>query len=584
MSDVPGHPPAPVGDDPSDHPRLHIDELLEQLMSRAGEVVAARDGLRKLLTANGAILGELSLPAVLRRVVESACELTGARFGALGVIGADGTLEQFIHVGMDAEIAESIGPLPKGKGLLGALIAHPEPITLRNLGTDPRSSGFPPNHPPMNSFLGVPIRLRDEVYGNLYLTESASGEFTGEQSELAVSLAGTAAIAIENARLFRDSQRRQDWLEASTEITQRLLTRPFENALGDIADQVLVMADADVVIVVLPIEDGARLRIEVATGQHADELTGRVYARGRTLSQAAIDTGQPIRIASAAGAQDLRVHMSDVMPIGPVIALPLTGSGAPPRGALLAGRLAGRTAFSLAELDMAATFAGHAAVALELADARAANDRLALLEDRDRIARDLHDHVIQRLFAAGLTVQSVLSGPPGAGTERLNRVIEDLDDTIRQIRTSIFALQTNRGTADARVQLLATLDDIAPSLKTPPHIRFLGPIDSVVTADLLDDVQAVLREALSNAARHAGADLVQVDLAVADGRLTLQVKDNGIGIGRPSRRSGLGNMHTRAERRGGRFDAEPASPGTIVTWSVPLPPAGPDTMQTSGDR
>ena len=245
--------------------------------------------------------------------------------------------------------------------------------------------------------------------------------------------------------------------------------------------------------------------------------------------------------------------MSDVMQIGPVIALPLTGSGTP-RGALLAGRLGGRTAFSLAELDMAATFAGHAAVALELADARAANDRLALLEDRDRIARDLHDHVIQRLFAAGLTVQSVLSGPVPDGTARLNRVVDDIDETIRQIRTSIFALQTPRGGADARVELLSTLDEIAPTMSATPHIRFFGPIDSVVTADLLDDVQAVLREALSNAARHAGADLLQVDLTVADGWLTLTVIDDGVGIGQPLRRSGLGNLQTRAERRGGRFD------------------------------
>ncbi|SDO71788.1 Histidine kinase-, DNA gyrase B-, and HSP90-like ATPase [Nakamurella panacisegetis] len=561
-------------------PKLHIDELLEQLVSRAGEVVAARDGLRKLLTANSSIVGELSLPEVLRRVVQSACDLTGARYGALGVIGQDGTLEQFIHVGMDPELVDSIGPLPKGKGLLGALIAHPEPITLLELGADPRSSGFPANHPPMSSFLGVPIKLRGEVYGNLYLTENETGQFTAEHTDLAVSLAATAAIAIENARLFRDSQRRQDWLEASTEITRRLLTRPVDNALDDIAEQVKVMAEADVVIVVLPVGDGARLRIEVATGQGAAELTGRVYPDAGTLSQAAIDTGQPIRIARVDKADNLRVHIADVVRIGPVIALPLTGSGRP-RGALLAARLAGRTAFSLAELDMAATFAGHAAVALELADARAVGERLALLEDRDRIARDLHDHVIQRLFAAGLTVQSVLSGSLPNRADRLTRVVDDIDETIRQIRTSIFALQTPRSTASARTQLLATLDEIAPTMRAEPHIRFVGPIDTVVAAELFDDVQAVLREALSNAARHSDADLVDVDLRVADGWLTLVVSDTGIGIGEPTRNSGLGNMKARATRRNGHFNTSPGPDGgTVLTWAVPLFAA----PTTTGDR
>lgn len=551
-------------------PALHIDELLELLVSRSGEVVAARDGLRNLLIANSSILGELSLPTVLQRVIEAACELTDAKYGALGVIGADGTLDQFIHVGMDPELVRSIGRLPKGKGLLGALIAHPVPIALRDIGSDPRSSGFPPHHPPMKSFLGVPIKLRDEVYGNLYLTENGQGEFTPDHTELAVSLAGTAAIAIENARLFRDSQRRQDWLEASTEITRRLLTRPVENALRDIAEQVMALADADVVIVVLPVGDDAQLRIEVATGQGAAKLTGRVYSDDRTLSQAAIDTGQPIRIAVASNAHDLRVHISDVVRLGPVMALPLTGSGRP-RGALLAGRLTGRPAFSLTELDMAATFAGHAAVALELADARVATERLNQLEDRDRIARDLHDHVIQRLFAAGLTVQSVLSGRAPDSNDRLNRVVDDIDETIRQIRTSIFALQTPQSTSTVRAQLLATLDDIAPTLRSTPRIRFAGPIDTMVTSDVLEDVQAVLREALTNAARHADADVVEVDLQLADGWLTLRVADNGVGIGKPGRSSGLGNMRIRAAQRGGRFDAVPSPDrGTIVTWSVPV--------------
>lgn len=552
-------------------PALHIDELLEQLVSRAGEVVAARDGLRKLVAANGSILGELSLPEVLRRVVESACDLTRARYGALGVIGSDGTLEQFIHVGIDSADVAAIGPLPTGHGLLGTLIAHPEPITLIDLGADDRSYGFPEHHPPMHSFLGVPIKLRDEVYGNLYLTESLDGQFTSEDSELAVSLAGTAAIAIENARLFRDSQRREDWLEASTRITARLLTRPVDNALRDIADQVHTLADADVVIVVLPVGDGQQLRIEVAVGQGESELTGRVYADDDTLSQAAIDTELPIRIAIANDAANLRVHLSDVVKVGPVIALPLTGSGKP-RGALLAGRLVGRSPFSLAELDMAATFAAHAAVALELADARTAHERVTLLEDRDRIARDLHDHVIQRLFAAGLTVQSVLSGRAINSTDRLSRVVDDIDETIRQIRSSIFALQTKPdGESTVRSQLLRTVEEVATTMDRPPRIRFSGPIDTLVPTEVIHDLRAVLCEALTNVARHAGAGSVEVDLAVADGHLTLDVVDDGVGIGTPVRSSGLANMRYRAERHDGLLVLRAGkTKGTHLQWKIPL--------------
>ncbi len=550
---------------------LRIDELLEQLLNRIGEVVAARERLRKLLSANRSILSELSLPAVLRRVVECACDLLGARYAALGVIGSDGNLEQFIHTGMSADRVAAVGALPQGKGLLGALITDPRPISLADLRSDPRAGGFPPHHPDMRSFLGVPIRLRDEVYGNLYLTESHTGEFTEEDTELLISLAGTAAIAIENARLFQDSRRRQDWLQASTEITRRLMTEDDSAALGDIAEQVKVMADADVVTVVLP-HGLNQLRVEVATGQGAADLTGLVYDLDHTLSQAAIETGEPIRLSGASNSRNLRVHLAEVVKGGPVMALPLSGSGAT-RGVLVVGRLPGRSAFSLSELDMAATFAGHAAVALELSDARAAADRLSLLEERDRIARDLHDHVIQRLFATGLTVQSVVAGRAPDSIAKLSRVVDDIDDTIRQIRTSIFALHGAPAgvPSTVRAHLMGIVDAVAATMDTPPRIKFAGPIETLVSATLLDNVQAVMREALTNIARHSRADNVEVELTVADGWLTLELNDNGVGIGQATRRSGLDNMRHRAESLGGRFElASAPQKGTSLKWTAPL--------------
>jgi GAF domain-containing protein len=209
---MPGEDRAEPLADYSAAPRLELDQLLTQLIDHAQDVVAARDRLRGLLRANRLIIGDLALPVVLRRIAEGARDLVQARYAALGVLGPDGGLEQFIHVGVDEETVARIGHLPEGKGLLGALIDEPHPIRLANLADDPRSVGFPEGHPPMNSFLGVPIRIRDEVYGNLYLTEREGGPFTAEDEELVAALAATAASAIDNARLYAEAGRRQRWL------------------------------------------------------------------------------------------------------------------------------------------------------------------------------------------------------------------------------------------------------------------------------------------------------------------------------------------------------------------------------------
>jgi hypothetical protein len=261
----------------SNEPLLELDQLLRQLVDRAQDVMAAQDRMRGLLRATQTIVSDLALPVVLRSIVEAACELIGARCGALGVIGPDRGLEQFIHVGIDDQSLARIGQLPEGKGLLGALIDDPRPIRLRNIADDPRSVGFPAGHPPMHSFLGVAIRVRDDVFGNLYLSERRGGDFSAEDVELASALAATAGIAIENARLFEESHRRQSWLAASTEITQLLLSVEGEEPLQVVARTVCDIADADVVTLVLPTEDDQRLMVEVAAGNGADRLTGLTY-------------------------------------------------------------------------------------------------------------------------------------------------------------------------------------------------------------------------------------------------------------------------------------------------------------------
>ncbi len=573
-------------------PGLQLDELLTQLIARAQDVRGAHSRLRGLLRANNMIIGDLALPVVLRRIVEAACQLVHARYGALGVVAPDGGLEQFIHVGVDPELVGKIGHLPEGKGLLGALIDNPQPIRLKAIADDPRSVGFPADHPPMNTFLGVPIRVRDAVFGNLYLACRKGGEFTEEDQELVSSLAGTAGVAIENARLFEQARRRQGWLQASTDITQQLLASEGEEPLRVIAWRTQQMADADAVTVVLPVAGTDQLMVEVATGAGAEQMTALSYPMAGTLSVHVLETGVPALVADMTDEQTYTVHLSEVVPIGALMALPLAGSHGT-RGVLLVARLYGRPRFTDADLEMATTFANHAAIALELADARADQQRVVLLEDRDRIARDLHDHVIQRLFGAGLTVESVAGSlRDSAAGERLTQVVGDIDDTIRQIRSSIFRLRgpIAVGTSQVRIRLLDLIGELSPLLGFEPQVTFTGSVDLLVTDEMLDDLEAVLREGLTNVARHAKATMVQVSVVVGAGELRTEIIDNGIGLSNSHRRSGLANLRDRAVGHGGAFEvitpvqhatgssggsAARASQGggTLLRWKIPLDPA-----------
>jgi signal transduction histidine kinase len=558
-----------------DAPRLELDELLRQLIDRAKDVAAAQGRLRGLLRANRAIISDLDLNGVLRRIVEAACELVDARYGALGVIGSDQKLEQFIHVGIDTETAARIGHLPRGLGLLGALIDDPRPIRLADIGDDSRSVGFPDRHPPMSSFLGVPIRIRNTVFGNLYLAEHRGGSFSAEDEELVGALAATAAVAIDNARLYAEAQRRQEWLQASTEITRQLLANSGEEPLRVVARRVQSILEADLVNVVLPTPDGQRFMVEVATGAGADQLTAYTYEREGTLSDRAIQRRSAITVPDLAELSDgsFGRHLVGVAPIGALMAIPLVGS-TKARGALLVGRLRGRPGFTDADLDMVTTFANHAAVALELADARADQQRVVLLEDRDRIARDLHDHVIQKLFAAGLSVQSVAAAlGDDPRSDRLARVVDDVDETIRQIRTSIFELRGTVGPVKAAVRrrLLDVADEASGVLGFAAQTRFSGPIDTLVDESLGEDLAAVVREALANVARHAGATAATVEVSVGSGALSVDIVDDGVGLQGAQRRSGLANLRRRATLRGGELSLlDPDSEGTHLRWTIPL--------------
>ena len=546
--------------------------------TRVEEILTAPDRLRALLAANRSIVEELSLPAVLRRVVTVAQTVAGARYAALGVIGPDGLLEAFVHTGMTPEEVARIGDLPRGRGILGALIATPEAIRRTRIAGDPLSAGFPAGHPPMTTFLGVPIRSRDEVFGNLYLTDRLDGRpFSAEDEELVLALAATAGIAIENARLYDEGRRRQDWLAAAGEISRSLLSPSNDKTvvLQRIADTVARLAGADVAAVVLPCDDDPDgLEICVVAGQDTQGLRGLRYPRAGSLDWMAMEEGVGVLLDAVAD-QHLHVHLTEAMSVGPVMALPLIGEWGP-RGVIVVGRVEERPRFTEAELELAGTFAAQAALALELADARADQQRLTVMEDRNRIARDLHDHVIQRLYASGLSLQSALTTPRDEQLQTLlTRTVTDLGDTIRQIRTSIFALtDTDPGRAGPRTAILDVVRLAGAGLPTSPRVSFDGPVDTMVDDLLIGDLTAVVSEGLTNVVRHAGAEVVEVVVRVVGDRVQVVISDDGVGLGDPPHGRGLSNLARRAHQAGGTSTVRVREGGGLVLeWEVPLTPA-----------
>jgi signal transduction histidine kinase len=551
-----------------DESRGELDLALDNLVDKARDVLKIQGRLRSLLRANQAVIEHLDLPVVLERIVAAAVELVGARYGALGVVAPDGTLEQFINVGMTPHEIEIIGRLPEGHGLLGALIQDPHPIRLERLSDDDRSVGFPAGHPPMGAFLGVPVRVRDAVYGNLYLSNQDSKAFSAEDEQLVVALAATAGVAIENARLFAETRRRQAWSAASAEFTSNLLAPENGSAIGSLADRILELSDADLVWIMLQGGNPSELLIDTARGLDESAMQDVSVAVDGSLALAVLESGEPSRVDDGVEAQ---LALSDGRALGPAMAVPIMTSGLV-QGVLLVSRMPGGHRFTPSDLEMAADFAGQASVAMELEAARADRQRMVVLEDRGRIARDLHDHVIQQLFGTGLELQSIAGSlPMGPASDRILQSVTNLDASISQIRTIIFALSAHSDDSRATVRhsIIDLANELASALDSTPTVSFSGPVDLIVTGELADDVLAVAREALINIVKHAEAAHASVALNVRSGEVRLEVTDDGHGVTDTSRRSGVGNLEERALRRGGTFALDSDSAGTRLVWQVP---------------
>lgn len=558
--------------------QLRLRELLTEVKDRVEQIIDARDRIDGLVEAMLAVTSGLDLDQTLRTIVRAATSLVDARYGALGVRGHDQMFNQFIYHGIDEQTRVLIGDLPEGHGVLGLVIGKPEPVRLDDLTRHPASVGFPAHHPPMHTFLGVPVRIRGELFGNLYLTEKSGGHpFTEDDEVLMQALAAAAGIAVDNARLYESARTRQQWIEATRDIAtefladtdpNQVLAHVVEHARELTASQralLAVVADTDT-----PPEEVTELVVGQWAGPDDRPDDAAVRTTGTAVGKALI-TRTPLRFNDARQT-DIGIAIDD---IGPALVLPLHTPDST-LGVLIIVRSAESPPYTDELVELIAAFTDQAALAMQLAVAQRRMRELDILTDRDRIARDLHDHVIQRLFAVGLSLQGTV---PRARVpevrQRLNDTINDLQDVVEEIRTSIFDLHGGNGHS---TRLRQRIEKAVKQQTTDTEIRALmhitGPL-SVVEPGLADHAEAVVREAVSNAVRHSGADTITIDIGVADD-LTIVVSDNGCGIADDITPSGLTNLARRAEESGGRLavyprrDQEGEGTGTKLHWSVPL--------------
>ena len=552
--------------------QLRLRELLVEVQDRVEQIVEGRDKLDGLVEAMLVVTSGLDLELTLQTIVESATKLVDARYGALGIRGEGREIVEFVLEGMGEADLAVIGRVPQGIGVLGLLLDDPKPIRLDEISKHPASVGFPPNHPPMHTFLGVPVRIREEIYGNLYLTEKAGGgPFTDDDEVLVEAFAAAAGIAIDNARLYQQAQMRQAWIESTRDIATGMLAGDDPaDVLGQMAAEVLKLTQAHGAFIALA--------ANTESAQSADELvvmdaTGaaHVSASAPTLTIAGTVLGQvfadhiPRRVPAIEDCDQVQHLMDDA---GPAMVIPLRASAG---GIVVLLRRHGAREFSADHLDMIVAFADQAALAWQLATSRQRMNELKVISERDRIARDLHDHVIQRLFAMGLTLQGTIARAQSAEVaQRLTDTVDELQNVIQEIRTTIFDLH---GGALGANRLRQRIDEAVAAFAGQgirTSVRFVGPL-SVVDATVADHAEAVVREAVSNAVRHSGARTLSVEVRVED-ELSVEVTDDGCGIPAEVTPSGLDNLRARAEEVGGHVTVTDApGGGTAVRWIAPLP-------------
>jgi two-component system, NarL family, sensor histidine kinase DevS len=527
----------------------------------------------RLLETGLALAAELSLPAALQRIVELAAEITAARYGALGVLGRDGVISEFITTGVgDAERA-AIGHIPVGRGILGVLIHDARPLRLHDIAGDPRSVGFPANHPPMRSFLGAPVTARGQVYGNLYMTEKAGGgDFDADDERALVLLASQAGVAIENAYLYEQAQDRARRLEAVRAITTAILAGTDSGEiLGLVVGHARELVGADLATLALP-AGADQLVIAAADGLLSEELRGRTFPASGSVTGEVLRTGKAVALADASA--DDRIAQPIVRArLGPALFIPLAVRGRT-LGSLTVANARDGPPLRAAAVQLVETFAEQAAVALEYARLRSELQRLAVLEDRERIAKELHDGAIQALFAVGMSLQgsALLAGDDDL-RGRLQHAVEELDRVIRDLRNYIFGLRPG---ILADRQLDQALKGLVEEFGQRTGVLAIAEVDPAAAAELTGragDVVQLAREALSNVSRHAQAATCRVSLYRDQDAVVLEIDDDGRGFD-PATGTGTGqglpNLRERAQSLGGRAEIHsPPGEGTKVRITIP---------------
>jgi signal transduction histidine kinase len=544
------------------------------------------DRLRALLDATVALTSELSLDALLQKLADSAAALTGARYSALGVLDETGTaLERFVTSGIDAETQAAIGPLPRGRGILGVLIREARPLRLSDLSRDPRSVGFPPNHPPMSSFLGVPILLRGVAYGNLYLTEKDGGvDFTEEDQEVVTMLAAQAAVAIDNARLYESATRWSRQLESLHEVVRSMVEETdLEDLLELVCARLRELIGARLALIALP-GDGGELRIAAVDGEGdaAEGLLGHELARGRSKLGGVLDRRQSARVDSILDDPEVDQEEARLMGIRTGIYVPLVARGRAIGIVAVHDKLGPEPRFSDADLRLAEIFAARASVAVDLSE-RVARDTVrrvisAQELERQRLARELHDETGQALTSILLGLKAIRAADTDAGAERAETDVRDLVvQALQDVRSLAVEL---RPTALDDFGLVPALERLAGTFEERSGIR--TAVESSLSDERLPPeaetaLYRVVQEALTNVVKHAGAETVSIVVARRGPGVSAVIEDDGRGFDAAEVRDdalGIVGMRERLALLGGTLAVE-STPGigTSLVAYVPLSPA-----------
>jgi signal transduction histidine kinase len=534
----------------------------------------ARDTKDALLEAGLTLASELSLPMVLQRIVDIAAQVTDARYGALGVIGGDNTLVDFITTGISAKQRKAIGALPLGRGVLGLLIKEPRIVRIKDIARHRRSVGFPANHPPMRSFLGAPVQALGKVYGNIYLAEKRGAhEFSVEDERSLQVLATQAGVAIANASLYQETRRREQWLQALSDITSAILEgTDADSLLTSIAERARELAGADAATIVTTTSLPAQLVVTTAVGAYAPQVRGKSVPAAKSISGAVMESGKPLHTDDAAthgGAYQPIIRRGHV---GPAIFVALRVRGRS-TGTLMVANTKGGRRFDEVTVKLVETFADQASIAIEYARAQADLRRLGLMEERERIARELHDGIIQSLFAVGMGLQgtAMMSSSPETAA-RVEGAVTELDRVIRDLRNYIFGLRPG---ILADRQLDQALVALGADVATASNISIAVEVDAPLSAALSSrshEIVQLTREALSNITRHSGAKHAIVRLTRQGANAVLEIDDDGAGFDatRPSTGNGLRNMRERAASMGGELHVSSVDgSGTKLRLTLP---------------